>query len=199
MQSQIDGLRCDFAKRDKALDARCERLHPQCAMRLNHTGKLMPLCFTDQMANRVVRDENLGGDASATADSVNKALTYDSGNDARQLTSDIGTMLWLEAVDHSGDGRGGIRGMKRTQDEMASFGGDQRRPNGCRCPHLADHDHVRIATQCADDGFLEGMHVATDFALRYYRTLAAMQVLDRVFDRDHMTGRCPRDLAHDCG
>ena len=44
---------------------------------------------------------------------------------------------------------GGVQRVERGEDQVAGFGGEQRRVDGVEVAHLADQDDVRILTQGA--------------------------------------------------
>ena len=67
---------------------------------------------------------------------------------------------------------------------MPGLGGRERRPHGLLVAHLADQDHVRVLAQDPAHRAGEALGVEADLALVDDRELVAVQVLDRVLERD---------------
>jgi hypothetical protein len=63
--------------------------------------------------------------------------------------------------------------------------------------HLADQDHVRVLAQHAAQRVLERVRVRADLALADHRAQVAVDELDRILDRDDMSGARAVDVIDD--
>ncbi len=79
------------------------------------------------------------------------------------------------------DGRGGVQ---RAQHQVAGFRGGHRHGDGFGVAQFADQDHVGIFAHGGAHAFGERRNVRAELALDDLRLLAAMDELDRVFERD---------------
>ena len=89
-----------------------------------------------------------------------------------------------EEVDDPVDGLDGVDRVERAEHEVARLGRAQRRADRLLVAHLADQDHVGVLAQHAPERLGEGVRVEADLALVDDRLLVAVQILDRVLDRD---------------
>ena len=74
--------------------------------------------------------------------------------------------------------------MQGAEDEVAGFGGGDRRGDRLEVAHFADEDHVRVLAERAADRLGERRHVVADLALGDKRVLRGVVEFDRVLDGD---------------
>ena len=94
-----------------------------------------------------------------------------------------------EEVDDPVDGLGRVQGVERREHEVAGLGGGERRADRLLVAHLADQDHVGVLAQDPAHRAGEALGVVADLALVDDRALVAVQVLDRVLERDDVARR----------
>ena len=82
-------------------------------------------------------------------------------------------------------------GVQRREHEVARLGGGQRDRHGLLVAHLAHHDHVGVlAKRAAQRGCKRG-RVPPDLALGHHAAPVAVQVFERVLDREDVDTRYP--------
>jgi hypothetical protein len=93
-----------------------------------------------------------------------------------------------EEVDEAVDGLGRVGGMHGGEDEVTRLGRAQGGVDRLLVAHLADEDDVGVLAQDAPQGARERARVHPDLALVDQRALVGVQDLERVLDRDDVTG-----------
>ena len=101
-----------------------------------------------------------------------------------------------EEVDDAVHGLDRVDRVQRAEHEVTGLGGAQGRGDGLLVAHLADQDHVRVLAQHPPQGLRERGRVEADLALVHDRLLVAVQVLDRVLDRDDVARRSVDVVDH---
>src|SRR6266704_3265278 len=92
----------------------------------------------------------------------------------------------------------GVESVQSGKNQVAGYGGQQRRGNGFEVAHFADQNHVGVLTQSGAQrgGKVRGVHF--DFALVDETLLVAVQELDGVFDGDQVVGAVGVDAVDHC-
>ena len=78
--------------------------------------------------------------------------------------------------------------MQGGEGEMAGFGDPQRGLDGLEVAHLADENDIGILPQAGSQGVGEAVGVGVQLTLVDDALLVAVQVLDRILDRDDVLG-----------
>ena len=68
--------------------------------------------------------------------------------------------------------------------------------------HLSYQNDIRIFTECSPEGIGIALGIQSDLSLVYHGHLMTVKILDRIFQRDHMTLPVIVDLVNDsrqCG
>ena len=94
--------------------------------------------------------------------------------------------VWREEVDDPVDRLRRVQRVERGEHEVAGLGGGERGSDSLLVAHLADQDHVRVLPQHPPHCAGEALGVLADLALVDDRELVAVQVLDRVLERNHV-------------
>ena len=104
------------------------------------------------------------------------------------------TRFGREQVQDTGHRRGRPRGVDRAEDQVPRLGRLQRRLERLAVAHLPDQHHVGVFAHQVLQRRLERRHVDAHLALADQGLLVRVDVLDRVFDRHHVTGAGPVDV-----
>ena len=87
--------------------------------------------------------------------------------------------------------------MQRAQHEVAGLGHRKRRLDRVEVAHLADEQNVWVGTKGGADAAHERAGIEPDLALLDRRHVVLVYVLDRVLDRDDVTGAVLVDPVDD--
>src|SRR5688572_21776347 len=133
-------------------DRLVERLHAVLRRPLGDgaVNEVRLLLVHDAVADECRADEDLdGGYAAAGVDLRNQALGDDGLEDAGELNPDLLLLVRREDGNDAVDRFGGVERVQRRKDQVARFGGEQRRLDRLEVAHLADQDDIRILPQRA--------------------------------------------------
>ena len=144
----------------------------------------MGLALADQVAHRVVRDDDLERGDQAAADARDEPLADDAGERRRELHADLLLALGREHVDDAVECGRRVVGVQRREHEVTGLGDRQRELDRLGVTHLTDEDDVGVFTQRGAQRALERVGVEADLALVDRGALVLVHVLDRVLDRE---------------
>ncbi len=89
--------------------------------------------------------------------------------------------------------------MQGGNDQMSSLCRRQSRLDGFFITHLADQDDIRSLTErCAKTGYI-AFCIQADLSLSYNTLIMAVQILDRILQRDNVSIARFVDLINDAG
>ena len=74
--------------------------------------------------------------------------------------------------------------MDGREDQMSGFRRGQHGGNGLNVAHFPDHDHIGVLTERKFERRGETQRVRMQFPLFHHRTFVAMDIFDRIFDRN---------------
>ena len=163
-------------------------LHRQHAARgagLHDRVDLLDLRLADQVANRVVGDQDLErGDTPASVGGRHEVLRDDALQRRGELDAHLVLLLGGEDVDDAVDRLRRALSVQRREDEVAGLGGGQRGADRLEVAHLADEDHVGVLAERGAQGLGERRRVGADLALVDDAGAMPVEKLDRILDRE---------------
>jgi len=172
------------------------RHHPPAGAGLHVRVDLLDLRLADQVADRVVGDQDLErGHAPLAVEGRHERLGDDSLQRARDLRPDLLLLLGWEDVDHAVDRRGCTLRVEGAEDEVPGLGGRQRGRDRLEVAHLAEEDHVGVLAKRRAQRLAEARRVRPDLTLVDDAALVLVEKLDRVLDRDDVIGPLAVDLV----
>ena len=157
---------------------------PSARAAADHVAQLVGPALTDEVAHRVVRDQQLERGDETAADSRQQSLRHDRRQRRRELHPDLGLAFGREDV---GDAVERLRRVVRVQGrehEVAGLGERERELDRLRVAHLTDEDDVGVFAQRRPQRPRERLRVDTDLALVDRGDSVLVRVLDRVLDRE---------------
>ena len=133
----------------------------------------------------------------AAVDRRHELLREDRLQEHGQLNADLRLLVGREHVDDAVDRVGRADGMERGDDEVARFGGGHGDLDRFVVAHFADEDHIgRLAQGGAERGDVV-FGVVGDLALADDALFVAVQIFDRVFERDDVAAAVGVDAVDD--
>ena len=162
-------------------------VHPLAPSALDHVDEIVRLAFANQVADGGIADQDLGRRNAAR---LVRAGQQNLRDDSRERLREHGAYPWLlrrvKHVDDAIDGVGRAVGMERCEHESTDLRRGQSQADGLEVAHLAHQNNIRIFPQGRDDAGLEVDDVIVETALMDNGLLARVDVLDRIFQSDHM-------------
>ena len=148
-------------RRDEVRERLLHRLHSARRARLHHRVDLLDLRLADQVADRVVGDEDLerGRPAEAVC-GRDEGLRDDALERRGELDADLALLLGREDVDDAVDRGRRALGVQRREHEVAGLGRGERGGDSLQVAHLADEDHVGVLAERGAQAFGEGRRVS---------------------------------------
>ena len=163
-------------------------LHGEHAARgagLHHRVDLLDLCLADEVADRVVGDQDLErGDTPTPVGSGDEVLRHDSLQRGCKLYANLALLFRGEGVDDAVDRLRRTLGVQRREDEMSRLGGRQRGADRLEVAHFADEDHVGVFAKRSAQRLAERRRVGAELALVDDAGAVPVEKLDRVLDRE---------------
>ncbi len=138
--------------------------------------------FTNEVAHRVVRDEELERGDEAATDTRQEPLRHHGRERRRELHADLRLAFGREHVGDAIERLRRVVGVQRGEHEVTGLGERQRELNRLRVAHLADEDDVGVFPQRRSEGAGERLRVDTDFPLVDRGDPMLVRVFDRVLD-----------------
>src|SRR5882757_1429373 len=164
-EAQPVGL-ADLALLDEAVEILVERLRAGVAARFEQLLDLVVVSVEDQVADRGIGDEDfVRGEPSATLQGRDELLANETAQRPGDLPAGLLDLLRWEKLKETRQRLlhgGGVHGR---DDQVARFGGGDRRLEGFLVAHFTDQDDVGVLAQDGLDRQLEARHVEADLAL----------------------------------
>ncbi len=156
---------------------------------LHHAVDLVHLVLADEVADGGVGNEDLHRERPPLAGGAGQErLAENALEHEGQLHPYLALLMGREDVDDAVDRlRGGV-GVQGGEGQVAGLGDAQRRLDGLEVAHLADQHDIGVLTQAGPQGVGEAMGVGVELALVDDALLVAVEILDRVLDRDDVLG-----------
>src|SRR5882724_2954285 len=190
----------DDAARDQIRQRLLHRLHAAARVRLHHRIDLLDFALADEVADGVVRQQDLERrNASLSVGRRKQSLGDDALQRAGDLNPDLLLLLGREDVDDSVDRRGRALRMQRSEDEVTGLRSGERGRDRLEVAHLAHEDHVGVLAESGTQSLAEARCIGPDLALVDDAAFVAVQKLDRVLDREDVLRAVPVDLVDDGG
>src|SRR5579884_1083406 len=176
------------------------RLHSARGVRLHHRVDLLDLRLADQVAHRIVRQQDLEcGDAPRAVGGGKKRLRDDRLQRAGDHDAHLLLLLGREDVDDAVDRRRRTLRVQRAEHEVARLRSSERGRDRLEVAHLADENHVGVLAERRLQRVRKARRVRTDLALVDDAALVAVHELDRILDGEDVLRAIAIDLVdHRC-
>ena len=183
VRDRIVGI--DLLERQRLEQRLVEELHAQILSGLDLVRDLVRLVGLDELRDGARHDERFANRlAAALVARLHQDLRDDGEQRLRQEALRLFALFDGQRVDDAIDRLGGGGGVQRAEHEMAGFRGGHRHRDRLRVAQLAHEDDVGIFAHRRAHAFGERRDVRPELALDDLRELAAVDELDRIFERD---------------